>query len=147
MQRNGLWVSLCGLGIAIGALGAAVILSGSSRAVAEQTVWLALEDAISGEWTGRVFGEAFPEDVPLIVTLMMVEDGAVVGEFTIPDGTAAFKGQFDAETNTLTGSVVTEDAHWALSLTLDGDTLTGGATEANSGLAAKLELERDDEDD
>jgi len=101
---------------------------------------------ISGDWEGTVSGEDFPEDVPLLVTLILDDDGGVTGTFEIPDGKAPFKGAFDAETNTLTGSVTPDDgSNWEMELTLDGDELSGDATETNSGVEAEIELERLDD--
>ncbi|RMH28828.1 MAG: hypothetical protein D6693_03225 [Planctomycetota bacterium] len=101
---------------------------------------------VSGEWEGTVSGEAFPEDVPLLVTLMMGDDGEVTGTFEIPDGEAPFQGQFDEESGVLTGAVTPDDgSNWEVELTLDGDELSGDATETNSGIEAHIDLERADD--
>ena len=106
------------------------------------------DDPISGEWEGMISGEAFPEDVNLVVTLEMNDEGEVTGTFTIPDGEAPFEGKFDAETSILTGAVTTDDGqNWETYLTLDEEQneLDGDATETSSGTTADISLGRSDE--
>jgi len=108
-----------------------------------------MDDPISGDWEGAASSDAQPDDIPLVVHFEMDEDSNVVGSFVVGEDEAPFGGSYDAEEHTLTGSVTSSEiGNWELTLSFDEDdfdTLSGGATESNSGQTADITLERSEE--
>ena len=138
MRRS---TSLVGL-MAIGAAATGWVAISNAGEIAAAMASIMAEDPISGEWSGTVSGDAFPEDLNLAVTFTMDVANEVTGIFVVEGEEAPFEGEFDPETNTLTGDVSAEGAIWSLTLTLDGDTLEGEASEAFSGQEADVILVR-----
>lgn len=129
-------------------LGTSVVMSDMFSPGDENSkvAYAAMEDPITGEWEGTATGDDLPEDLQLSVTLEMDDDFAVTGVFSTIDSDAPFEGDFDAESNTLTGTVTIEDGGtWDLTLTLEDDELEGEATEESSGATATVLLERSEE--
>lgn len=130
-------------------LGTSVVVSGMYSPVDELSpvVYAALEDPISGEWEGVATGDDLPEDLYMTVTFEMDDDFSVTGVFSTFEGDAPFEGDFDPESNVLTGAVTIEDgAVWEMALELDEDELEGEATETNSGMTVTVLLERSEEE-